>query len=44
MTLDREKLVYGVDVFPDREANGRVSSLLTQPFQPYQKPTQKPQL
>ena len=39
MTMDREKLVYGVDVFPDEVKNGNVMELLKQPFQEYQKPT-----
>jgi sterol desaturase/sphingolipid hydroxylase (fatty acid hydroxylase superfamily) len=37
--LDAERIVYGVDVFPNDDKNSRVGSLLTQPFQPYQKPT-----
>jgi len=37
--LGEEHIVYGVDVFPNEEENSRVSSLLKQPFQPYQKPT-----
>ncbi|WP_445957216.1 sterol desaturase family protein [Yeosuana sp.] len=39
MYLDREKLVYGVDVFPDAIENGEISNLLKQPFQKYKKPT-----
>ncbi len=39
MTMDREKLVYGVDVFPNEEQNGKIVELLKQPFQKYQKPT-----
>ncbi len=39
MKMDREELIYGVDVFPDEEKNGKVVELLKQPFQPYQKPT-----
>lgn len=39
MKMDREQLVYGVDVFPDEIKNGRVIELLKQPFQSYQKPT-----
>jgi len=38
MKLDRDKLIYGVDVFPNEEENGNVWSLLKQPFQRYQKP------
>jgi sterol desaturase/sphingolipid hydroxylase (fatty acid hydroxylase superfamily) len=37
--LDAERIVYGVDVFPNDDKNSRVGSLLKQPFQPYQKPT-----
>ena len=37
--LAAEKIVYGVDVFPNEAQNSRVGSLLKQPFQPYQKPT-----
>ena len=39
MKLDRDKLIYGVDVFPNEEENGNIWSLLKQPFQKYQKPT-----
>ena len=39
LDLDREKLIYGVDVFPDEKKNSGIKSLLTQPFQKYQKPT-----
>lgn len=37
--LDREKLVYGVDVFPDEKKNSNIKDLLKQPFQKYEKPT-----
>ena len=37
--FSREKLVYGVDVFFDEDANGKIGALLKQPFQPYSKPT-----
>lgn len=37
--LDREQLVYGVDVFPDEVENSRIGNLLKQPFQKYKKPT-----
>ena len=40
-TFNREKLVY-VDVFFDKEANGKIGHLLKQPFQPYSKPTLTP--
>ena len=36
--LNAERIVYGVDVFPNEDKNSRVGSLLEQPFQPYQKP------
>lgn len=39
MHLDREKLVYGVDVFPDEIKNSNITELLKQPFQKYEKPT-----
>ncbi len=39
MYMDRENLVYGVDVFPDEEKNSQISELLKQPFQKYEKPT-----
>ena len=39
MKLDREKLVYGVDVFPNEIKNSSISQLLKQPFQKYEKPT-----
>lgn len=41
-TFNREKLVYGVDVFFDKEANGKIGHLLKQPFQPHSKPTLTP--
>ena len=41
--LSREKLVYGVDVFFDENANGKIETLLKQPFQPYSKPTFSPE-
>lgn len=43
LPFDREKLVYGVDVFFDENANGKISNLLKQPFQPYSKPTLAPE-
>jgi len=42
LPFDREKLIYGVDVFYDEEANGQINKLLKQPFQPYSKPTLTP--
>ena len=38
-TFDRDKIVYGVDVFPDEKKNNKIGSLLKQPFEKYQKPT-----
>ena len=37
--FEREKVVYGVDVFPDEKKNTQIGSLLKQPFQKYQRPT-----
>ena len=42
MYFDREELVYGVDVFFDEKANGKIGKLLKQPFQTYSKPTLTP--
>jgi len=42
LPFDREKLVYGVDVFFDEEANGKIRTLLKQPIQTYSKPTLTP--
>ncbi|CAM1348633.1 sterol desaturase family protein [Tenacibaculum crassostreae] len=39
MELDREKIVYGVDTFPDEEKNSSLKELLKQPFQGYRRPT-----
>jgi sterol desaturase/sphingolipid hydroxylase (fatty acid hydroxylase superfamily) len=39
MKLDRDKIVYGIDVFPDEVKNSNLIELLKQPFQEYQKPT-----
>ena len=39
MYLDREKIVYGVDTFPDEATNSNLWELLKQPFQKYKKPT-----
>ena len=39
MTLDPKLIVYGVDTFPDEEANGKIGTLLKQPFHKYRKPT-----
>ncbi|MDA9092549.1 sterol desaturase family protein [Polaribacter sp.] len=37
--LDRDKIVYGVDTFPDEAKNSSLIELLKQPFQGYRKPT-----
>lgn len=37
-TLDREKLVYGVDTYPAEEENSRIGALLKIPFQAYRQP------
>jgi len=39
MTLDTDKIEYGVDVFPNEVENSNIVDLLKQPFQKYQKPT-----
>ncbi len=36
---EREKIKYGVDVFPDEAKNSNIKDLFVQPFQKYQKPT-----
>ena len=36
--LDRDKIVYGVDTFPDEKINSSLKELLKQPFQKYKKP------
>ena len=38
--FDRDKLVYGVDVFYNEEKNGKIYELLKQPFQKYRKPSE----
>ncbi len=35
-SFEREKIVYGVDVFPDEKKNTHIGSLLKQPFEKYQ--------
>ena len=37
--LDREKIIYGVDTFPDEKINSSLKELLKQPFQKYRKTT-----
>ncbi len=39
MKLDREKIIYGVDTFPDEITNSNIKDLLKQPFHTYRKPT-----
>ena len=44
MDLDREKIIYGVDVFPDEYKNSNIKDLLKQPFQKYQRPTKSSEI
>ena len=39
LELDRDKIIYGVDTFPDEAKNSSLKELLKQPFQGYKKPT-----
>jgi sterol desaturase/sphingolipid hydroxylase (fatty acid hydroxylase superfamily) len=39
MALDRNKITYGVDTFPDENENSSIKGLLKQPFHTYRKPT-----
>jgi len=39
MSLDTDKIVYGVDTFPNKKENGNLKHLLKQPFHKYRKPT-----
>lgn len=39
MELDRDKIVYGVDTFPDEEKNANLKELLKQPFVGYREAT-----
>ncbi|CDF80220.1 fatty acid hydroxylase [Formosa agariphila KMM 3901] len=39
MELDRDKLTYGVDTFPDEITNSNIKDLLKQPFHKYRHPT-----
>jgi len=39
MELDTDKIIYGVDVFPNEDQNSNIKDLLKQPFQKHQKPT-----
>ena len=40
MKIDREAIIYGVDVFPDEVENASIKGLLKQPFHKYRKPTE----
>ena len=44
MYLDREKIVYGVDTFPNETVNSNLWELIKQPFQKYKKPTNSEEL
>jgi len=39
MEFDRDRIVYGVDTFPDEKENSSIKGLLKQPFHKYRKPT-----
>lgn len=39
MELDRDKITYGVDTFPNKKENSSIKGLLKQPFHKYRKPT-----
>ena len=39
MHLDPDKIVYGVDTFPNEKENSSIIGLLKQPFHKYRKPT-----
>ncbi|UII75003.1 sterol desaturase family protein [Flagellimonas sp. HMM57] len=39
MKMDVDKIVYGVDTFPDEKENSSIIGLLKQPFHKYRKPT-----
>lgn len=39
MDLDPDKIVYGVDTFPDEKENSSIIGLLKQPFHKYRRPT-----
>lgn len=43
MKLETNKIIYGVDVFPDEKENSDVINLLKQPFQKYRQPTSTPE-
>ena len=39
MALDPDKIIYGVDTFPNEKENASIVGLLKQPFHKYRKPT-----
>ncbi len=39
MELERDKITYGVDTFPDEKENSSIKGLLKQPFHKYRRPT-----
>lgn len=39
MYLEPEKIIYGVDTFPDEKENSSIVGLLKQPFNKYRRPT-----
>ena len=39
MYMDRDKITYGVDTFPDEKENSSIKGLLRQPFHKYRRPT-----
>ncbi len=39
MKMDMDKIVYGVDTFPDEKENSSIWGLLKQPFHKYRRPT-----
>lgn len=39
LSYERENIVYGVDTFFNEEENGKISTLLKQPFHKYRRPT-----
>jgi sterol desaturase/sphingolipid hydroxylase (fatty acid hydroxylase superfamily) len=39
LKLDREKIIYGVDTFPNETTNSNIRDLLKQPFHKYRRPT-----
>lgn len=42
LTLEREKLIYGIDTHPDEKEHNDLKKLLKLPFQPLRKPTHLP--